>query len=127
MSELKRHFERLLEFAKRQNFQRPFSQVYFTEAENIRRFSDRPDEILRPDIFTFENFEDRFNEILNQGHSWVHLDFAGMSENSLLIIIELPNSENSVPFESVSVNPSLPNREIIENNWDARLFYKITG
>jgi hypothetical protein len=125
MSELKKHLERLLEFAKQGNFRKPFSRVYFAEDKNIRRFSGKPDEISRPDIFTFEIFEDRFNEILAQGHSWVNLSFAGMLADSLLIIIETPNYENSVPFGSVSVNLSLPAKSIVENDWNISLFIKI--
>ena len=44
MSELKKAFERLMEFAEQQKFQKPFSQVYFAEDKSIHRFfdSDKP-------------------------------------------------------------------------------------
>jgi hypothetical protein len=127
MSELKKHFERLMEFAKQSNFRQPFSQVYFTEYKSVRRFFDpsKPDEISRQDIFTFEDYENRFNEILNQEHSWINLSFEGILDDSLLVVIELPNYKNNVPLEWISINLSLPNKEITKNNWDVSSFIKI--
>ena len=127
MSELRKHFERLMEFAKQNNFRQPFSQVYFAEEKSIRRFfdSESADEISQQDIFTFEGYENRFSEILNQGHSWINLNFAGRLDDNLLLIVELPNYKNSVPFEWVSVNLSLPTKNVIENNWDVSSFIKI--
>jgi hypothetical protein len=128
MSELKKHFERLMEFAKQFNFHQPFSQVYFAESKFVRRFFDSEsiDEISRQEIFTFEAYENRFDEIMHQGHSWINLSFEGMLDGNLLVFIELPNYKNSVPFESVSVHLCLPTKKIIENNWDVSPFIKIT-
>ncbi len=66
MSELNENFERLMEFVKQHNFHKPFSQVYFVEDKSIRRFlnPDKSAEISHQDIFVFENYENRFDEIL---------------------------------------------------------------
>lgn len=127
MSELKKYFERLMDFARQSNFNQPFSQVYFVEDKAIQHSfdSNKSSEIFRENIFTFENYENRLNQILNQGHSWVNFNFAGMLDDSLLIIIELPNYKNNVPFESVSVNLSLPEERVIENDWKTTDFVKI--
>jgi hypothetical protein len=129
MSELKKHFKRLMGFARRNNFGKPFSNVYFVEGKSIRyslKFNET-DEIFRRDFFSFEHYENRFDEILNQGHSWVNMNFAGVLEGNLLIVIETPNYKNNTPREFVSVNLSLPKRRILENDWEILPFYKITN
>jgi hypothetical protein len=127
MSELRKHFERLMAFAKQSDFRKPFSQVYFVENRKINHSnnSEIADEISRRDIISFEDYEDRFNEILNQGHSWVNLSFAGTMDDALLIVVELPNYKNTVLFEWVSVNPSLPEKRVVENDWNISPFMKI--
>lgn len=123
MSELKKHFERLMEFAKQGNFHKPFSQAYFVEDKNICRFSEKTDEILRQDIITLENYENRFNEIIKQGHSWINLNFTGMLEDDLLIVVGLPSYENKANL--TSINLSLPEKRVIENEWNAAPFYNL--
>jgi hypothetical protein len=121
MSELKRHFEGLMNFAKNSNFRQPFSQVYFAESKFIERFSDKPDELSRQNIFTIEIYEDRFDEILKQDYSRVNLSSAGMFDNNLLIVIELPRSKTDVKI--TAVNLSLPEKRVIEN--DSNISIKI--
>jgi len=125
VSELKKHFERLMEFAKQSNFRQPFSQVYFVEDKAIQRFFDyeSADEISRENIFTFETYENRFNEIPNQGYSWINLNFAGMLDDNLLVIVEFPSSENNAEF--TAVNLSLPEKRVVENHWNISSFIKI--
>jgi hypothetical protein len=62
-----------MEFAKQNHFHKPFSEVYFVEDNTIQRFPDldKPGEISRQSIFDFDNYEKRFDEILNQGHCTV--------------------------------------------------------
>jgi len=114
-----------MEFAKQGDFHQPFSQIYFAEDRKIHRFFDpeKIDEISRADIFAFDTYEARFNEILGQGYSWVNLNFAGMLENDLLIIVELPSNRKET--EITAVNLSLPGKRVIENNRSLSSFYKI--
>lgn len=114
-----------MEFAKQSNFRQPFSQVYFVEDKAIQRFfdSNKPNEISRENIFTFEDYENRFNEILNQGYSWINLNFAGMLDDNLLVMAEFPSSKNNVEF--TAVNLSLPEKRVIENHWNVSSFIKI--
>ena len=116
-----------MEFAN--HFHQPYSRIYFAEGKSVRYFPDpdKPAEISRQDVFTFEEYENRFNEILNQGHSWINLSFEGMLDDTLLIIIERPRYKNNIPPERVSVNLSLPEWKTIDNNWDAAPFFKITN
>ena len=112
-------------FAKQSNFRQPFSQVYFAEENSIRRFfdSESADEISRENIFTFEDYENRFNEILHQGHSWINLNLAGMLDDNLLVMAEFSSSENNAEF--TVVNLSLPEKKVIENHWNVSSFIRI--
>lgn len=123
MSELRKQFERLMEFAKKSNFQQPFSQVYFAESNHVCRFSEKPDELSRKNLFIFEDYENQFAKILKQGHSWINLNFAGMLNDALLVLIELPNYENNVDI--TTVNLSLSGKTVIENDWNISSFLKI--
>lgn len=125
MSELKKHFERLIDFAKDSNFYKPFSQVYFVEERFVRRFldSDKSDEISTQNMFSFENYEKRFSELLHQGHSWINMNFAGMVNNTLLVIIELPNYENNIEY--TAVNLSEPFKKVLDNNLSLSPFFRI--
>ncbi len=95
------------------------------EYESIRHFfdSDKVGEIARQDVFSFEDYEDRFNEILNQGYFWVNLSFTGIFDGRLLVVIELPGYENNV--EATSINLSLPEKIVVENDWNISSFIKI--
>jgi len=114
-----------MELAKQSNFRQPFSQVYFAEEKSIQRFfdSESTNELFRQDIFTFEDYEKRFNEILKQGHSWVNLNFAGMLDDNLLVMAEFSGSENNAEF--TVVNLSLPEKRVIENHWNVSSFIGI--
>jgi hypothetical protein len=114
-----------MNFARQHNFHKPFSEVYFAEDKSIRR-SPEPDEIneiSRQNIFNLAGYEIRFNEVLNRGHSWINMNFAGMLNDSLLIIIEAPDYENKAEF--TEVNLSLPDRQVMENDWNISSLYKI--
>lgn len=125
MSELRSHFERLMEFARRRDFHKPFSQVVFVEERNIRPYSapDQTYEISRSDMFDFPDYENRFTEIPKAGHSWINLNFAGVIDDILLIVVEFPNYENQC--DSPTINLSLPEKRIVENDWSASAFIKI--
>lgn len=125
MSELEIHFERLMEFAKSCNFHKPFSEIHFVEENSIRRFhkSDKNDEISYQDVFKLEDYEKRFELLLKRKHSWINMNFAGVLDNTLLIVIEFPNYENNADF--TSVNLSLPSSKVIENDWNISSFVRI--
>ena len=123
MSELKKHFERLMNFAKQSGFHKPFSKAYFVESKSIEIHPNGLNKIPEPEIFSFERYEIRFEEIVNQGYSWININFAGVLNDFLLVVIEIPNYKNTIGF--TEVNLSLPNMKVIENDWNAAPFYKI--
>lgn len=123
MSELKRHFERLMDFAKNSNFHQPFSQVYFAESRCVQSFAGKPDELSRQNIFTFEVYENRFADILKQGHSWINLSLAGILNDDLLVLVELPNYKNNA--DTTTVNLALPDKRSTANDWNISSLIKI--
>jgi hypothetical protein len=126
MSSLKKNFETLLKFAEENNFSQSFSQVYFVEDKDIEFFSNSNlHKIPREALLSFESYENRFDELLNQGHSWINMYLSGIFNNFLLVIIEIPDYENNVPREFVSVNFSLPEKRVTENNWSIDSSYEI--
>lgn len=123
---MKDNFETLLKFAYEHNFSESFWQVYFVEAASIQFVLNTGlQKIPRKSIFTFEDYKTRFNELLGAGHAWINLHLAGIIENSLLVIIEMPQGRNYVPREFVSIKFSLPEKRIEENNWKLEGFYEI--
>lgn len=126
MNKLKENFESLLAFAKECNFHGTFITVGFVEEKDVQFVVKTGlTRIPRNCIFNFEDFENRFEELFDYGHSWINLYLAGIIEDTLLILIEVPQYKNNVPREFVSVNFSLPIKRIADNNWNLIPFYEI--
>lgn len=129
LNSLKSNFERLLKFAKNHNFSASWKDVYVVEDKAIiRSFFDinKLCEIPKSALNKFEDYQKYFDEVLlKSGHSWVNLNFLGLLDDSLILTIEIPSYENEATFTTVNI--SLPNNRIIENNWNASLFYKIVS
>jgi hypothetical protein len=125
---LESNFEKLLNFAKTNNFSASCEEVYIVEDKSIKRFSDLNDicEIPKSALNKFEDYRKYFDEVLlKSGHSWVNLHFLGLIENHLILTIEFPRYKNDATFTTVNI--SLPENRIVENNWNASLFYQIIG
>lgn len=115
-----------MKFAKEHNINESFSQICFVESDKIQDVSSSDlHKISRKFIFTSENYETRFDELLNKGCSWINMNLAGILEDSLFIIIEIPSYGNNIPIEFVAVNFSLPIKEIVDNGWNMKPFYQI--
>lgn len=105
MSELRKQFERLIEFAKQNEFYKPFSQVYLVE--DNKKYIYRETEIRkisRKGIFTIDSYENRFEELLKQKHSWINMNFTGMIGNDLIVFIEMPKHKNNAKYTSVNLS-----------------------
>ncbi len=85
-----------------------WSRVLFVEDKDIKREGVHCS-IARSSLWTRNDYEARFDELLNDGYGWINMNFAGILDGSFLVIIELPHYKNSVPREKVSVNFSGPN------------------
>jgi hypothetical protein len=106
MSDLDKHFERLLGFAKQWGIPSSWSRVLFVEDESIEH--GMPSRIPRSSLVAMEEYAHKFEAHLNAGHEWINMRAAGILDDSLLVIIELPNYKNTVPRDYVSVNFSGP-------------------
>ena len=128
MSDLKTNINELFNFAAQHGFDKTFSAILIIEDKSINHILETGSKIVpRQAIFTPANFERRFNDIADSGHSWINFHLAGVLKESLVIVVEVPDYENKVPRDFVSINFSLPTTEIIENNWDISSSYKIVG
>lgn len=126
MSELEKKLKTLLNFAKENNFSSRFSQILFVEQRFVQHDpATNLNSIPWNFIFNLETYKKHFDDLLNQGHSWININLVGTVENSILVVIEYPSYRNEVPKEFVSVNFSLPEKRVIENAWEADDFYKI--
>ena len=71
------------------------------------------------------DYETRFDSHLDAGHSWINMNAAGILDDALLVIIELPRYKNSVPRDKVSVNFSGAAMLNGKSQWDASEMYRI--
>ncbi|HJR07849.1 MAG TPA: hypothetical protein VJ842_11350 [Pyrinomonadaceae bacterium] len=53
-----------------------------------------PSLIPRNALIPMEDYADRFDSHLDAGHSWINMSAAGILDDALLIIIELPGYKN---------------------------------
>jgi hypothetical protein len=93
--------------------------------ESSRLVDVRKYHINKGDLFTPEEYAPRFDWLLDQGHSWINLNAAGIFDNTLLVIVELPSYKNTTPRNLVSVNfsgPRILDEKII---WDISEFVRI--
>jgi hypothetical protein len=57
-----------------------------------------------------EDYRSPFERLMNQGHGWINLSVEGVWNGTLLVSVERPGYEDTVPREFVSVNLSGPSR-----------------
>ena len=111
MNDLDLHLLRLTTFSQqlaKQTFS--WSRVLFVEEKDIERKSGRS-RIQRSALWTRDDYQARFEGHLNAGHGWINMNAAGILDDSFLVVIELPNYQNTVPRDEVSVNLSGPTRD----------------
>ena len=102
-----------------------WSRVLLVEDASITHGA--PSLIPRGSLVPAADYADRFDAHLGAGHSWINMSAAGILDDALLVIIELPGYENNVPREKVSVNLSGPPLLDGEPQWDASRMYRVLG
>ena len=83
--------------------------------------------IPRSTLATPEEYAARFDAHLDAGYSWINMNAAGIIDETLLVIIELPDYSNTTPRGKASVNLSGPNMKDGEIQWDVTNYIKIIG
>ena len=117
MSDLEKHLNQLVSLMKEHGMPSSWSRVLFVEDTSISH--GLPSYIPRQALITLENYAARFDEHLDEGHSWINMSAAGILDDALLVIIHLPQYKNSVPRDRVSVNLSGPAMLNGKSLWDA--------
>ncbi len=100
-----------------------WSRVLFVEDTSI--VHGMPSLIPRNSLIPMADYAARFDSHLDAGHSWINMNAAGILDDALLIIIELPRYKNNIPRDKVSVNFSGAAMVNGKSQWDASGMYRI--
>ena len=125
MSDLEKHLNRLISFMREWGAHGSWSRVLFVEDTSITH--GMPSLISRSSLIPMADYAARFASHLSAGHSWINMSAAGILEDALLVIIELPGHKKNVPRDNVSVNFSGAAMMNGKPQWDAAGRYKIVG
>ena len=125
MNDLERHLNQLVAFMEQRGAPSSWSRVLFVEDTSIAH--GMPSLIPHSSLIPLADYMGRFDAHLDAGHSWINMSAAGILDDSLLVIIELPSYKNNVPRDGVSVNLSGPAILNGEPQWDASRMYRIVG
>jgi hypothetical protein len=94
-----------------------WSRVFIVEGTSISRGS--PSLIRRAHLFTPEQYADKFDEHLSEGYSWINMNAAGILNDALLVIVELPIYKSGLAKDKVPVNYSGAAMAGGKPEWDA--------
>lgn len=109
------HFNQLLSFHKPPK-DNSWSHILVVEEQFITWGSILV--IQRSAQVSANEYEKRFNELLNQGYDWINMTAIGIIEDSFIVGIEFPLKSRNVPRNKVSVNYSGPHILNNEPQWD---------
>lgn len=123
MKDLERHLNQLILFMKEWGAPLSWSRVLFVEDTSITH--GMPTLIPRNALIPMEAYATRFESHLDAGHSWINLSAAGIIDNALLVVIELPKYRNDVPREKVLVNFSGAVMINGKPQWDASERFRV--
>lgn len=123
MNDLGKHLNQLISFMKERGAPSSWSRALFVEDTSITH--GRPSLIPRKSLIPPEDYAARFASLLDAGHSWINMNAAGILDDALLVVVELPSYKNDVPREKVSVNFSGPSIMDGKPQWEASEGYRI--
>jgi hypothetical protein len=123
MSDLEKHLNQLISITKEWGAPSSWSRALFVEDTSIAH--GIPPLIPRSSLIPMADYEAGFDSHLDAGHSWINMNAAGILDDALLVIIELPKYKNNVPRDKVSVNFSGAATVNGKSQWDASERYRI--
>ena len=97
-------------------------------AEELFIDCDNINTIKRSNLFSPEDFSNRFESLIAEKHSWLNMSGLGVLDKTLIIAIEKPYPNSSSHFSGVpntSVNLSGPMRCVADKNYNLSTFIKI--
>ena len=65
-------------------------------------------------------YEERFEQLLAKGFSWINLSYYGVLDGNGLVVVELPRETSTLSPRPTSVNFSGPPAIVANSGWDAR-------
>ena len=125
-SSLSSHIDRLIQFLVSVGLQPPSQNVRIIEVDDKRmNIKDRTLHVRRKEPRTPLECENRFDELLRTGYSWLNLSCYGVYKDLLIVAVEIPSA--TVPPEgkprtlhpayATSVNISGPNNGVLAHQW----------
>lgn len=116
------HFEDLLT-----HFMPPlylsWSQVFVVEYDSI--IGEIPELISKSALIPANEYEKRFDELLNIGYDWINMHAKGILNNFFIVEIEYPNKSINAPRNKISVNYSGPATYDNQPRWDLSSLVKV--
>ena len=128
MDSLQQHLARLISHARDWSEQPvSWSRIWLVEDTSVAY--GRVSLIPREALATPEEYAARFEAHLEDGHHWINLNAAGILDDALLVVVELPGYRNTGPGnrDLVSVNLSGPRIMDGKPQWDAGSHIQIVG
>lgn len=126
MNALQQHLDRLASFIQG-SAKQPLSWSRVLIIEDTAITHGKINFLPRAALATPEEYAARFEAHLEAGHSWINMNAAGILDDALLVVIELPGYFNVAPKNKVSVNLSGPNIKDGQPQWDATDRIQIVG
>ena len=115
-TKLKEKLGLLEQYCKEWGNKLSWSKILITEHQNI--VYGKETYVLRKEMFSSQEYAKRFDELFNEGHSWININVAGIFFDTLIVIIEFPYYKNTTPTGKTSVNFSGPSIIDGEPKWD---------
>jgi hypothetical protein len=133
MNMLREHTNRLLSFLESSGLEVPGynGKLYVLEDKiNHQVQGDYSVGLInRQDLSIMSDFVDDYATLLGKGYSWINFSCQGLLENSMLIVIETPESgEDTGPgVEDIQINYSGPRTIDDVVQWEADIFYEVVS
>ena|SRR2546423_5575627 len=104
MNDLQIHLNRLTAVIKERCGKPFWTHILMTEYSSVEH--GEIINIPKVALLTPEQYAQRFDELLEIGYSWIHLDALGTAEGALIVIVMWPREAVGAPRDRVSVNLS---------------------
>ena len=119
MSDLSNKLKEFTDWLVNINLPPPVTEIRIIELDRNPEIDKKGRvKIEKINIHKPENYEERFNELMTSGISWLNMSCYGVYDEYLIIVIEKP-MKNFGLNPKPSVNFSAPNTEVIRRKWDA--------
>ncbi len=120
MTTLENHLEKLSGWLRSQGVP-TWEYVLFAEDIHVDPFSKQM--IEESSLHTLIEFTNRFDELSTEGYNWLNFSGLGILDNTLIVVIEKPNTNTGC--QTTSVNQSGPPNCVKDNDYNLEQFIEI--